>query len=229
MVHLYTHTLKIHPSPIVYRAGKLNSSTDTLSRSPQGEAPTMGVAEEEVRVASVRSQGDSSGLEVTNLLVHPPRHVEGEDFGAEQREDTNVSEIITFLECGALPDDETHARRIVLQRSLFTIENRVLYYLDPKQQHRKRAVVPTHLRERISAEHHSSRMGGHFAERKMYGTLVRHWWWDGMHRDTKRFATNCPECSCHWQREAPSPPTASYSCQSPLPDNWGRHYGAAQD
>ena len=31
--------------------------------------------------------------------------------------------------------------------------------------------------------------------KKMYGTLIRHWWWDGMYKDTISFARNCPDCA----------------------------------
>ena len=29
----------------------------------------------------------------------------------------------------------------------------------------------------------------------MYKALVRHWWWDGMYKDTVQFAKNCPDCA----------------------------------
>ena len=40
---------------IVYRAGKLNSIADALSRSPREEAPVEGVTERELQVSSVQS------------------------------------------------------------------------------------------------------------------------------------------------------------------------------
>lgn len=66
-----------------------------------------------------------------------------------------------------------------------------LYFLDPKQEHHRRAVVPSHLRQQVLADHHRSAMGGHFAGKKIYGALVRHWWWDGMYKDILHFARNC--------------------------------------
>ena len=70
----------------------------------------------------------------------------------------------------------------------------MLFFLDPKQEHRKRVIVPQHLREQLLQENHSSPMGGHFAG-KMYGSLVCHWWWDGMYADTLRYAHACPQCA----------------------------------
>ena len=71
----------------------------------------------------------------------------------------------------------------------------MLFYLHPKQGHQRGVAVPRYLRQQLLVEHHSSPMGGHFAARKTYGALMRHWWWDGMYRDTLTFTTNCPQCT----------------------------------
>ena len=47
----------------------------------------------------------------------------------------------------------------------------------------------------FSERNHSSPIGGHFAGKKMYGSLVRHWWWDGMYADTLRYARAYPQCT----------------------------------
>ena len=187
---------------IMYRAGKLNCCADALSRGPQGEAPLEGLAEQEVQVAAVRTQDhersdlmQSETESITDLLKQQPQFAKSEDFATEQRKDLNVKEIIDFLEQGTLPPDDLRARRIALQKSLFTIEKNILFYLDPRQSHRKRAVVPEHLRELLLVENHSSIMGGHFALQKMYKALMRHWWWDGMYCDVQKFTANCPQCT----------------------------------
>ena len=99
----------------------------------------------------------------------------------------DLKEIIEFLEMEQLPYDHKTARKITLQESLFTIDDQVLYYIDPKQKHQKRVVVPSHLQKQILLENHSSGMAGHFSGNRTYGALVRHWWWDGMHADAMRF------------------------------------------
>ena len=133
--------------------------------------------------------------EITDLLARPQQLVRNEDFAAEQKKDLDVKEIIDFMEREDLPMDDWRARRIALQRSVFVMEKGILFYLDPRQGHHKRAVVPRHLREQLLLEHHSSLMGGHFAVKKTYGALMCHWWWDGMYGDTQKFTTNCPQCA----------------------------------
>ena len=105
-----------------------------------------------------------------------------------------MAEIVAFLVMGELPQDDKRARKIALQKSLFVLEDGVLFYCDPKQEHQLRVVVPTQLREQILSKHHSGLIGGHFTL-QMYGALTRHWWWDGMYHDTLRFASRSPQCT----------------------------------
>ncbi len=93
-----------------------------------------------------------------------------------------------------LPYEQKRARKINLQASLFTLEEGILYYVDPKQKHQQTVVVPHDLREQILREGHSSGMAGHFSGKRTYGALAHRWWWDGMHADAACHARNCPSC-----------------------------------
>ncbi len=180
---------------IKYRPGHQNSSADALSRSPQAPPPARGIGQEEIQVAVVSTDIDDPVQDIRSLLNEGPACVVPDSFASEQRKDLALQEIIDFLEKEELPYEQKRARKIALQASLFTIDDNILFYIDPKQKHRKRVVVPSHLQKQILKENHSSGMGGHFSGRRMYGALVRRWWWDGMHADALRFARNCPECA----------------------------------
>jgi len=106
-----------------------------------------------------------------------------------------VLDVIQFIKTKILPDDDKQAKRIVLQALQFTLVDDILYYLDSKQEHWRRAVVLYHLCEQVLDEHHGLALGRHLSWKEMYGTFVCHWWWDGMYRDTLRFARNFPECA----------------------------------
>lgn len=65
-----------------------------------------------------------------------------------------------------------------------------LYY------HAGRVVVPAAdgLRFRVVAEHHETRMYGHFGTRKTYGAVAQNYWWPGLHRFVAAFCKACDAC-----------------------------------
>ena len=116
-------------------------------------------------------------------------------FAMEQRKDKELREILDYLECGALPDDDSRARKIVLQGSQFAVIDEILYFIDPKQKNQRRVAVPEHLRQQIMREVHSSPYSGHFSGQRLYNTLATRWWWEGTFSDAKKFVKSCPECA----------------------------------
>ena len=179
---------------IIYRPGKDNASADALSRCPQSPAPVIGEAETEVQVSvviggGIESIGELLQLQPNNTLSNP------KSFAREQRRDRKVTDIISFLERGELPEDEKRARKIALQSSSFELEDEVLYFLDARRHYQKRAVVPDHLKEKVMKETHSGPFSGHFSGNRLYNVLVRMWWWDGMYNDAVSHCKNCPECA----------------------------------
>ena len=79
-------------------------------------------------------------------------------------------EIIEFLQSGKLPQDHNRAHKIILQSSQFTLVGEVLYYINRKTR-QKRAVVPSHMRQKTLQETHAGRYSGHFSGRRLYDTL----------------------------------------------------------
>ena len=116
-------------------------------------------------------------------------------FAVEQRKDPEVLEIIEYAEDGKVPVDPHRARQLVLEGSVFAMGDVIAYYVDPKRGDRRRAVVPRQLRKQILESAHSSRFAGHFSGRRLYASLLRHWWWRGMFQDAVNFARSCPECA----------------------------------
>ena len=103
-------------------------------------------------------------------------------------------QIIEFLEQEKLPEEESTARRLALERPRFTLVGGVLYLIDAQRNNRLRLAVPTSLRKKLLEENHSGRFSGRFAERGLYETLVRRFWWDGMRAEVKRWCQSCLEC-----------------------------------
>ena len=146
---------------VIYRPGKENTKADDLSRSPQRPAPVFGEAETEIQVSTIT--GDI-GHTIDEMLRMEPDSSPSDlhSFAREQRKDEKINQVILFLETEKLSSDDKKARKVALQSSNFTIEDEVLYFLDSKHNHRKRAVVPSHLRERLMKEVHGGPFSGHF-------------------------------------------------------------------
>jgi hypothetical protein len=145
---------------ITYRSGKSNVNADALSRSPQP------IESGEARVGAVTS----SEQVIPN--VDPVASIDL-PFEDEQRKDPEVYEIILFLETEELPVDSKRATKITTQRSLFTLVDMIIYYIDPKRKHERRVVVPRHLTEQILEQAHRSGWRGHFSGDRLFRTLVR--------------------------------------------------------
>ena len=118
-----------------------------------------------------------------------------DDFAVEQSKDPEILVIIEYAENGTVPKDARRVRRLVSEGSVFVIVDGIAYYVDPKRENRRRAIVPQQLRKQILANAHSSRFAGHFSGRRLYDSLLRHWWWRGMFQDATAFARSCPECA----------------------------------
>ena len=174
---------------IKYRAGKENSNADALSRAPCGDSP-LEVMITDVQVATVQA----TDLNTQQLLQLEPAMGRTESFSEEQKKDPEVHEMMTYLSDGQLPKCEGKAKKIV-QASLFTLVDEILYYLDPKRDNHKRCVVPCHLRSKIMEENHSGPMSGHFSGEHLYKMLSRHWWWQNMYSDVVSHCSSCPQCA----------------------------------
>ena len=99
-----------------------------------------------------------------------------------------------FLVAGKLPDNEQKARKVAVQALHFSVIDGILYFIDSKNQGQRRSAVPRHLCGQVMTESHSSPMAGHFAGKKLYKSLARHWWWPRMYSDVIEFCRSCPQC-----------------------------------
>ena len=193
---------------IVYRSGKENLNADALSRQPHLLAPSEGIAEADVQVATIDSTA-TPGLEkcsIQDLLHIEPRSgvpSPSDNFSVEQRKDPEINRMINYLENGDLPADDKQARTVAAQASLFVIIDDILYHLHPKHGDRKCVVVPQQLRPGIMEENHSGPMAGHFSGARLYNALIRRWWWPGMYTDTLNHCKKCLQCAVDPQLRLP--------------------------
>lgn len=44
-------------------------------------------------------------------------------------------------------------------------------------------------------ESHRGPMARHFSKHRLFNTLCRHWWWEGMYNDTQKYVNGYPKCA----------------------------------
>ena len=119
--------------------------------------------------------------------------IQSDVLAKEQRKDSKVQAVIQFLTDGTVPEDKKLSRAVIRQSSLFILSDDVLHYLDPKRGHR-RAVVPKTLCEMVMKGVHGGPFAGHFSGDRLYQTLVRSWYWEGMYSDCEKHRKGYSQC-----------------------------------
>ena len=150
---------------ICYRPGKANASADTLSGIP---------------TASVASVIAAS-----------------EDLGATQRVDPDFRLVLAYLDKGTLtlPDDDSEARKVVLNSEAFDLTDGVFYHESSTAPGKWCLVVPQDRREALIGEAHDGRFSGHFAKKKIFELLRRWYRWPGMQAAVRRYCWSCLVCA----------------------------------
>ena len=162
----------------IRHSGNSNRVTDALSRNPVNIA----------QVLTFESVGAGEESPQAPTLAES-------DITSLQRQDPKLIPIFKYLEEGVLPDEESCARKLVLEKVNFEIVDGVLFYFSPILPDHWRLAVPKSLREVLMKEYHDGTFAGHFGEQKIYKTLSTRYWWQGMRADVRCFCRACLVCA----------------------------------
>ena len=102
-----------------------------------------------MQVAAVQSSNARTELTVTELMDADPKENRSASFAMEQRQDTELKEVINYLSNKELPPEEEQARQLVLRSLAFSVVDDILYLVDPRKRGIGRAVVPKHLQGQL--------------------------------------------------------------------------------
>ena len=103
---------------IEYWPSKANARADALSRYP------IFLLHEDV--AQTQTNSIVVALKVAATRSEPGGGGSGEILSQWQRQDLQLADIMTYSETGDHPQDEKRARKLVLSRSMFTMQDGIL-------------------------------------------------------------------------------------------------------
>lgn len=167
---------------INYRAGKLNSNADAMSRIPAVPVAPV-ISDPNLEEEAAEEEYDTSTEEKIP-----------DDLHRQQRLDPLLKPICDFLEKGNLPTDDKQARDILLKSSFYSLHENRLYFIDPRT-HTPRLAVPKTLIKEILFHFHDSLFSGHLGFSKTFGKLKERFHWPNMWSEVKRYCATCDACA----------------------------------
>ena len=160
---------------IEYKSGKQNLDADVLSRRPYSP------------------QLHSSAYDLAGVPIERIRDL--------QRQDPELSDLITFLETDALPPSNSRARSFVLCGDKFYLdENGLLFSLWTPSKRTNRdvcsqLVILDALKHEVLVWAHDDVTAGHLGTQKTYGKIRTRYYWRSMFRDIDRWCKSCVDCA----------------------------------
>jgi hypothetical protein len=125
-----------------------------------------------------------------------------ESFSSAQRQDSEWSPLIAYLESGTIPSDTLTAAKVQQQQAKFALDNnQSLVHLGgiPHGSGTVAAtgslVVPYKLRPTVLSAMHDCPLSGHMGVKKTLDRLVHRFWWPKMAMDVQRWISSCLHCT----------------------------------
>ena len=206
---------------VEYRPGKANGRADGLSRYPVSLLTTNGEdAQPEVIVAEINNSPPdndrSEGTAVNHQVQPTTTEVVQECVDLRERQlcDSELKDIVNYLENGELPTEEKMARALVLSSAQFAMVDGVIYHLETDKT--LRLVPPVTERYDLFQEAHAGPFSGHLREAKIHSQLSKHYWWPGMRRDIARWCRACLSCASRGTGHPIRPPLTPIPVHGPF-------------
>ena len=166
---------------IRYRPGHTMQPADCLSRlfSDDNAIESDANSREKVPIVIAR-------LQLTNE--------ETDEMCKAQRAESEISDMIEYLQTKTLPENDKYAKVIVYKSVYFSMMDNHLYFVDDKSGY-TRLVLPEKYRRELVHERHAGKFAGHSNDRKVYDQLKEDFWWPSMRSDVRAWCRDCLVCA----------------------------------
>ncbi|KAK3106184.1 hypothetical protein FSP39_014461 [Pinctada imbricata] len=144
-----------------------------------------------------------------------------EHLSEEQRKDPWYNEIITFLETGDLPNNQSQRRKILVLHPYYFIQDGILYRFAKRNKRQCKDIaihvqiaVPKKFISNVSNETHNPQLsGGHLGISRTIQKTERQLFWPSMCKDITNWIRACEQCS---QRKSPQNQTKAKISHMPI-------------
>ena len=136
-----------HDFEIRHRSGRSNAGADALSRNPVVAQPQQ---QQQTEVASVLQVSSYP----VNIIIEDTQHHRFEDIAKYQCSDSQLLPMINYLKSGKLPENETEAKKLVMEHSQYDLIDNALHHENPTNRGSWRVVVPAQLQSELLQETH---------------------------------------------------------------------------
>lgn len=205
---------------IIFKEGKNNKNADAISRIPYPPTPEkVDINQVEVLGSETNEPEDVSMLtEITfEYEIQKPyiaaindtndkevRLNDMSEIAKLQRQCTELSDLVTFLESGILPQNDKKAKSIIYEKDLyrFGTEGELIHQYLPRTKGVPRSevmieqiVLPKCMRQEALEAYHDCRAGGgHKGFRRTYAALQQKYYWSGMYQNVYNYVISCDAC-----------------------------------
>jgi hypothetical protein len=218
---IQTETLPVQQTPEPIQTDAVLDPADTLVPAPESETvPVPNPISDPVTPDPIPNDPPQPLLFTGEALN--PKVME-----REQKNDSVLKDLYTYLENGAFPESKETQRIILAQAPQFTIIEGVMYRIyeqknkvAPKAtRHLLQVVVPKVLVLSVLEITHADAYSGHFGTGKTYEKLRLKYYWKNMYHDVYDFVSTCHKCSAK-----KNPPRKSKAPLVPIPvgEAWER-------
>lgn len=209
---------------IIYREGKKNQNADAVSRIPyppsqeneieeplSGKVPVINcmdsASEDETQTGMITEIRFEYEPEPQYVSVIDGKSVHFDDISEVaklQRQCDELSDLVSFLESGRLPEDDKKARLINFDKDMYRLgtSGELIHQHWPRTKGVPRAevmieqlVLPKVLREDALLAYHDCKAGGgHTGTKRTYAALQLKYYWKGMYQEVYNYVISCDAC-----------------------------------